>query len=768
VHRQRVGLARAECIAWPFVDLGAFRRAETKCPDPGRQHDLAARLLALGCAESVGDLSRHIWRPDGKDEKLETYLVRISQQLLEPIGRAFRLKPDRDCPGTEILAWRWMSLALPVDLLVAARDPDPASLTNEVNLLDPTLRVLEPTAHLHVHATAAHPFSRVWTALAEDLDLSRVEKAPVGFSDDEWKPWLRRAFAAQWILDVWMKQGRESALALLDREPYLRHSTRDLCAGTCRFGDRVREASLEALVRMREAKRRSRHLALSAKRPPLSGFQSPGPPDLEVEFARRCLAHLLRNPDDNSFRTLWVQRTRIRVILYRHLVHDPSQRGLDAFVARFSRINEYAAARLEDEAPAAVWRESGLQLEAIELRGSPSRLSKLLKERLKSCGNRHVVLDPLRPPTIWVLHFIRDGGKRRDSGAQAVIRRHYRTAQKLVMTLEYEPELLRSVRGIDVASRELSGPLWYLAAPIRHVLDKSRVVASRGRDLQGLHLTIHAGEDFRHLLGGLRSIHEPFWWDLMHRGDRLGHALAIGLDPKRWCEEHPVVVMPRHERMLDLAWLLSFVSTRRLDGVSARTLFGAQEELSRRLCEWGVEYKGASEDFLELARNLGRPQIWSRINAPHWTDAHFEGDPVLRLLKRLLAARDCTSSSELVEVSTEGDWRDLLVVRDELARLLSRWRTPIEVNPSSNLLIGGLTHALDQPLFHLDPMSAEDPRGLVLTLSADDPLCFATTLSDEFAYAWAGMVFGAGIPPGHAQEWLERAARAARRAAFDH
>jgi adenosine deaminase len=55
----------------------------------------------------------------------------------------------------------------------------------------------------------------------------------------------------------------------------------------------------------------------------------------------------------------------------------------------------------------------------------------------------------------------------------------------------------------------------------------------------------------------------------------------------------------------------------------------------------------------------------------------------------------------------------------------------------------------------------------VITLSADDPASFATTLADEYAYAWAGLVFGAQQQaPSYAQEWLEMAAKSSRRAVF--
>ena len=92
--------------------------------------------------------------------------------------------------------------------------------------------------------------------------------------------------------------------------------------------------------------------------------------------------------------------------------------------------------------------------------------------------------------------------------------------------------------------------------------------------------------------------------------------------------------------------------------------------------------------------------------------------------------------------------------------------TPVELNPSSNLLIGNLTHPLQQPLFRLDQHDRDEGRGLALTLSADDPVSFSTCLANEFAYAWAGMVIGEGESPSYAQQWLERTARAARRAAF--
>ena len=69
-------------------------------------------------------------------------------------------------------------------------------------------------------------------------------------------------------------------------------------------------------------------------------------------------------------------------------------------------------------------------------------------------------------------------------------------------------------------------------------------------------LTFHVGEDFRHLLSGLRAVDEALRFLNMGPGDRIGHGLALGLNYKIWCERvGGEVAMPRGERLDDLVWL---------------------------------------------------------------------------------------------------------------------------------------------------------------------------------------------------------------------
>ena len=77
--------------------------------------------------------------------------------------------------------------------------------------------------------------------------------------------------------------------------------------------------------------------------------------------------------------------------------------------------------------------------------------------------------------------------------------------------------------GIDAAANEMdTGPEVF--APIYRFLRKGGIK----------HFTYHVGEDFRHLLSGLRSIYEAVYFLDLQAGDRLGHCTALGIPPELW------------------------------------------------------------------------------------------------------------------------------------------------------------------------------------------------------------------------------------------
>jgi adenosine deaminase len=105
-----------------------------------------------------------------------------------------------------------------------------------------------------------------------------------------------------------------------------------------------------------------------------------------------------------------------------------------------------------------------------------------------------------------------------------------------------------------------------------------------------------------------------------------------------------------------------------------------------------------------------------------------------------------------------------LSLRRELARL----EITVETNPSSNLLIGDFREIDEHPLFQLQPLDerkGDSNTNVLLSINTDDPITFATRLSDEYAYIYFALL-RAGVSSRDALAWLERIRETSWRSRF--
>lgn len=117
--------------------------------------------------------------------------------------------------------------------------------------------------------------------------------------------------------------------------------------------------------------------------------------------------------------------------------------------------------------------------------------------------------------------------KRYDNIEQACALREFR---------EKYPEKASRVLGIDAASQEI-GCRPEVFAVIFRALKSHMVIygaAYEKKKLPQLRISYHVGEDFLDILDGLRAIDEAIHFLNLDCGDRLGHALALGIDVKEW------------------------------------------------------------------------------------------------------------------------------------------------------------------------------------------------------------------------------------------
>ncbi|MFH6994563.1 hypothetical protein [Flavobacterium sp. FlaQc-48] len=129
------------------------------------------------------------------------------------------------------------------------------------------------------------------------------------------------------------------------------------------------------------------------------------------------------------------------------------------------------------------------------------------------------------PELRLIAHFI----KKADAKPDAQVRHKKlrievaKKGQILVLLLQNYPDYRKKIVALDAAASEFDAPP-EVFAPVFRKMRRGGVK----------HFTYHAGEDFYHIISGIRAIYEAIVFCDLQRGDRIGHAVASGLSPRQW------------------------------------------------------------------------------------------------------------------------------------------------------------------------------------------------------------------------------------------
>ena len=490
---------------------------------------------------------------------------------------------------------------------------------------------------------------------------------------------------------------------------------------------------------------------------------------------------------DEEYETLLLQYLRVKTAVFGLLVHGPGKRGLRQFLDHFQQIKVYApeADRMKPRAP----NEPGLQVRATEYRVAPDAWFKT--HRLRGGEIEERSNSDKSTESAWLVHFKRTGPKNELPLFGDAIRKMESEADDIVRALTAKRTHLRTLRGVDICGVEEDQPLWVSADTLRRVRKHSRSVAGSrpALRLEPLRLTVHVGEDFRWLTSGMRAVAEPFHWNLIERGDRIGHGMAITLDPGKWFYRHrgEVLTVKRLDRLWDLAFL----------AVYARKQNACQREWLRKqiidtITSIGFETESSmksGEDVVETTKTLWKTLGFRSTRRLLTADKGLGDAPHERWMRSYLWHRSVQERAKVeVRIPVVDDINDVGVDEKEAVENLrherdllkqahrtlllnvARWQVCIESNPTSNLVVGSLDAMSAQDFLARRPTRETDEHEetLTWTISTDDPITFSTTLADEYAYAWAGMTMRAEkpYPAAYARALLDEAARTSMRLRF--
>ena len=726
--------------------------------------------------------------------------------------------------------WRWLTFSLPADLLLAAV----GSVSEKIDIVSARLRnqlAFHGFSEPHLHLKGAIDFPTLWGSLMRVLASPDPDKANAdmlespGAELDEGRklaPLLLRCALARLLLAEYLRGG----LSCNNFNDFLNdHAAprlhRRFGAGTCQplwrsvytlAGGSADTHDEFPVLRDLYARLLGPNLPTD-ELDPLASWM-PSLPDAHADFSltRYALDYLSQQgKQDELFAQVFWQTVRGRVLFYRHVVQRPLVPGLQWFTRTYARLSKprYAIKTAGFVQMAA--ELSGAGLRSLEVRVVPVDQLRDLKNLVDDLDKAAMELDKAAkkldepaPEVGLVLHFPRTRGSLADKGlTQAWSKsshddpkdgernpsgyrfsgyyRQQRTgAATLANLLVAYPRMLERVRGIDLCTDELAVPLWVLLPLIRHVrraADRATSYLHRqGREsaTHPLLMTVHAGEDFVHLLGGIRRVGETIELLELGEGSRIGHAVALGVDVRDWAAHSGRLVLPKGERMLDLLW--AWRVARRIPDEMRSWLPWLEQELSilstdlfkaqtpvATLNQWWESLH--TDEGMRMAGFPDGPH-------PRFFNSNEAADDIERTARNMVFRWLTDSalfrrSQELMTIGVKREIALVATLQAHVRQVIGSRGIAVEINPSSNLLIGHLGDLTSHPLWRLCPPAGveSDAPKVRVCIGSDDPITFATSLPEEYQLL-ADALNGAGVAGPDVDAWLKSAIQCGLTAKF--
>lgn len=371
----------------------------------------------------------------------------------------------------------------------------------------------------------------------------------------------------------------------------------------------------------------------------------------------------------------------------------------------------------------------------------------------------------------------------------ALRQRIHRQAVALLDLRKYAPETAARILAIDAASSEI-GCRPEVFGPVFRQLRSHVGIVDDGlfyMQLPQLRVTYHVGEDFLDLADGLRAIDEAVNFLGMDCGDRLGHAIALGVDVEEWYsrKDHSILIS-KQDYLDNIVWIyhqlirykipgmdnlkdylrekfeilfqdlyLSNIDSSLLEWIRRETGRQGRELVKDRLnynmamyyYSWMI--RGDEPDFYEHGyyQKKNRETIAVEEN-DHRVNLRFPKNREIRLIPEVGFLYYCyhynskvrSKGSKRKEYTIKPDYiAGVKAIQKEMRKRIARRGIAIETNPTSNYLIGTFRQYAKHPIFtfYNEGLNGFNPDGdepqLSVSINTDDMGVFSTSLANEYA-----------------------------------
>ena len=382
-------------------------------------------------------------------------------------------------------------------------------------------------------------------------------------------------------------------------------------------------------------------------------------------------------------------------------------------------------------------------------------------------------------PFFFVLHF----PKRKDQACvsnsgfcpldcrHGALRKKLRwQAIELAKALSNHTYLCNRIHGIDACANEIgcrpetfSNMFRFLRSFPPAFYQKNMLAAGQPR----LSVTYHVGEDFLDITDGLRAIDEAIYFLNLKHGDRLGHALALGVDPLvHYKTKHGRLVLHKQDYLDNLVWLyyrsveLNVTMPLNLKHMLRSEAEALFKELYQDVFQDSINCQSLSiQDYYYswflrgdapfLYRTKKRNNVWFSDfydsfaeNKDHRLDRKLEqyrnNEQIFMLCHAYHYSPAVRSSGyEVITMDISPEYIELVTAMQQaMQQYVNNQGISVECNPSSNTLIGTFQDYQKHPILSFNNMGLQHSPKVVqlhVSINTDDMGIFDTSLSFEYA-----------------------------------
>lgn len=328
-----------------------------------------------------------------------------------------------------------------------------------------------------------------------------------------------------------------------------------------------------------------------------------------------------------------------------------------------------------------------------------------------------------------VAHFIKKADKKPDNQIRHKAFREDidHRADLLIEQKRSNTRLSKAVLGIDAAASEFDTPP-EVFAPVYRKLRKAGFH----------HFTYHAGEDFFHILSGLRAIYEAIIYLDLQRCDRIGHATAAGVPVQLWHRNIGDRMLIRQGEHLDnLIFAYYFISRngdsdlKNILPMLALKIDEYSYEVYQRYYPVSIHMQAWRERYRNPLKEFSRGKVTGEGNTPDDIFMVYHAKETYERYNKIIEIGT-------LDVMNEQQLTDLQLL---LLKEMHQREIVIETLPTSNVIIG---NHHDYSTYHLYNWYLWKEQGYPLppiVVGTDDVGIFATNIYNEYCNIYCQFLY---------------------------